>query len=337
MSLRSSLSAVCLVALAATTAMADSVADAACTRQITAKTGDSCVSVAVANSLTVTQFLQINPTVHSCTLTAGTAYCVSTGPNSPVIAAPPPPVSSSTSTAATPPHVVTSSPHPVTPTPFPPAKPAPSSSSSSSSSSTAAPPAASSSTALIPSPDGSDGICGGQYTCLGSVYGECCSANGYCGNTTDYCGDGCNPLYGQCGLCPAVAPGPASTTVTAFYTTTSILFSTTTALVTVTAPAVTHTVTVSPPAATTRPSPVATPSPTLPGTVGNCTRWHFVRATDTCRRIALTYGTTQAQITAWNPGFDCDDIEDMAGNYICVGVQAGLGGIGGIAPSHQNM
>ncbi len=26
-----------------------------------------------------------------------------------------------------------------------------------------------------------------------------------------------------------------------------------------------------------------------------------MRATDTCRRIALTYGTTQAQITSWNP------------------------------------
>jgi hypothetical protein len=43
-------------------------------------------------------------------------------------------------------------------------------------------------------------------TCLGSSFGECCSASGWCGNTTDYCllQDGCNvgginnPYLGVC-------------------------------------------------------------------------------------------------------------------------------------------
>ncbi|ERT00634.1 uncharacterized protein SPSK_07742 [Sporothrix schenckii 1099-18] len=287
-------------------ALADNILSssaAACTRQITAKTGDSCVSVSQANSITVTQFLQFNPAVTSCALSAGQAYCVSTDPalGSPL----PPPAVSSPSTPSS-----------STPTPIQPAAPSGSSVSSGSS-------------GLIPSPDGSDGICGGQYTCLGSVYGACCSANGYCGNTADYCGEGCNPAYGQCGVCPAVEPGAATATVTAFFTTTSILVSTVTAGPTVT---VTHTITATlPPVPTTsKPPGVSTPSPTLPGTTRNCQRWYLVRATDNCRRIALTYGTTQNQIVAWNPNFDCDDIEDMAGNYICVGVQSAIGATIGI-------
>lgn len=283
-----SLSAACL-ALFSSVAFADDIASsaaAACTRQITAKAGDSCVSVSQANAITVTQFLQLNPAVHSCSLSAGLTYCVSTDP----AAGPPVPPAQSSSTT------------PAKPTPAPPASSSASPPPPSSSSSAAAPPSSppTGSSGLVPSPDGSDGICGGQYTCLGSVYGECCSANGYCGNTTEYCGEGCNPAYGQCGLCPAVAPGPASTTVTAFFTTTSILVST----VTVPAVTVTHTVTQAapaPPVTTTKPPGVATPSPTFPGVTRNCQRWYLIRATDNCRRIALTYGTTQAQIVAWNP------------------------------------
>ncbi|KAL1890951.1 hypothetical protein Sste5346_007948 [Sporothrix stenoceras] len=308
-----SLSAACL-ALFSSAVLADDIASsaaAACTRQITAKAGDSCVSVSQANAITVTQFLQFNPAVHSCSLGAGLTYCVSTDP----AAGPPlPPAQSPSTTLAVPPTVI---PTPTKPTAAPPA-----SSSSSASAPHSSPPTGSS--GLIPSPDGSDGICGGQYTCLGSVYGECCSANGYCGNTAEYCGEGCNPAYGQCGICPAAAPGPASTTVTAFFTTTSILVST----VTVPAVTVTHTVTQAapaPPVTTTKPPGVTVPSPTFPGVTKNCQRWYFLRATDNCRRIALSYGTTQAQIVAWNPGFDCDDIEDMAGNYICVGVVATIG------------
>lgn len=304
-----SLSAVCLALFSSVAPVyADDItsnAAAACTRLITAKLGDSCVSVSQANSLTVTQFLQINPTVRSCTLSVGVTYCVSTDPAAAAGGPPAPPASSPSTTLAVPPTA--------TPTPIKPAPPSSSSASvphapptSSVSTSVGAAPS-SGSTGLVASPDGSDGICGGQYTCLGSVYGQCCSANGYCGNTTEYCGEGCNPAYGECGLCPAAAAGSATATVTAFFTTTSILVSTSTALVTVTAPAVTvtHTVTqaAAPPPTTTtaRPPGVATPSPTFPGVTRNCVRWYLVRATDNCRRVALTYGTTQAQIVAWNP------------------------------------
>ncbi|KAF2866975.1 hypothetical protein BDV95DRAFT_611261 [Massariosphaeria phaeospora] len=47
-----------------------------------------------------------------------------------------------------------------------------------------------------------DGYCGetsGQ-TCLGSVFGDCCSAWGYCGSTDVHCkkNEGCQPVYGGC-------------------------------------------------------------------------------------------------------------------------------------------
>ncbi|KAF2746692.1 carbohydrate-binding module family 18 protein, partial [Sporormia fimetaria CBS 119925] len=42
--------------------------------------------------------------------------------------------------------------------------------------------------------------CGGTdgYTCLGSVFGDCCSQYGYCGSSTPYCGTGCQPGFGEC-------------------------------------------------------------------------------------------------------------------------------------------
>ncbi|OAA65702.1 Chitin-binding, type 1 [Niveomyces insectorum RCEF 264] len=276
-----------------------------CTHNITAKAGDSCVSLASANGLTVSQFLQINPAVHSCTLDAGSAYCVSTNP-----AASPPASSSSSASASATAHASN------TPAPSraPYANGTTSVSVSIATASSVSPTAASSSsvaepaqneTVLIPSPDGSDGICGGQYTCLGSVYGECCSANGYCGNSTEYCGEGCNPVYGLCGLCPA----DTTTTVTEFFTTTSfqltvITFtsiSTSTAFVTVVPHTTTSTLTLTTTAHTTRPA-IATPTPTFPGVTRNCARFVLVRGTDSCRRIEFLYGVSQVQLTTWNPG-----------------------------------
>ncbi|PYI26912.1 hypothetical protein BP00DRAFT_303956, partial [Aspergillus indologenus CBS 114.80] len=47
------------------------------------------------------------------------------------------------------------------------------------------------------------GSCGetatSNTTCVGSVYGDCCSGLGYCGGNSSYCGPGCQPLYGSCG------------------------------------------------------------------------------------------------------------------------------------------
>lgn len=45
-----------------------------------------------------------------------------------------------------------------------------------------------------------DGSCGGKkgQTCLGSIFGNCCSQYGYCGSTSTYCGTSCNKAFGTC-------------------------------------------------------------------------------------------------------------------------------------------
>ncbi|KAK0120053.1 hypothetical protein ONS95_011466 [Cadophora gregata] len=43
-----------------------------------------------------------------------------------------------------------------------------------------------------------NGECGGTTTCLGSVFGDCCSKWGWCGSTADYCGAGCTSDFGKC-------------------------------------------------------------------------------------------------------------------------------------------
>jgi hypothetical protein len=45
-----------------------------------------------------------------------------------------------------------------------------------------------------------DGSCGGAdgYICLGSEFGDCCSAYGYCGSSTGHCTAGCLSAFGTC-------------------------------------------------------------------------------------------------------------------------------------------
>ncbi|KAI1182811.1 glycosyl hydrolase family 61-domain-containing protein [Nemania serpens] len=44
-----------------------------------------------------------------------------------------------------------------------------------------------------------DGSCGTSgFTCLGSVYGDCCSPKGWCGSSLAYCGTGCQAQFGAC-------------------------------------------------------------------------------------------------------------------------------------------
>ena len=43
-----------------------------------------------------------------------------------------------------------------------------------------------------------DGSCGNGVTCVGSTFGNCCSASGYCGSTDVYCGAGCQAAFGEC-------------------------------------------------------------------------------------------------------------------------------------------
>ncbi|KAF4624626.1 hypothetical protein G7Y89_g13544 [Cudoniella acicularis] len=53
-----------------------------------------------------------------------------------------------------------------------------------------------------------DGSCGQSATCLGSLFGDCCSKYGYCGHTSDYCSldSGCQSYFGLCGDTPLVSP-----------------------------------------------------------------------------------------------------------------------------------
>ncbi len=82
----------------------------ACSEFVTAKSGDTCASIAISAGIGVADFLRDNPSVSSCdSLSVGSTYCVD-------------------------------------------------------------------STTLQLSPEGQ---CGGNFTCLGSKYGQCCSEHGW--------------------------------------------------------------------------------------------------------------------------------------------------------------
>ncbi|KAB5585176.1 hypothetical protein GE09DRAFT_18014 [Coniochaeta sp. 2T2.1] len=256
---------------------------ATCTLTVVAKAGDTCASLSTANALTVAQFIQLNPSISTCSLSPGTTYCVSDNP------------------AATPPRTT--------------AAPAP----------TTSAPAAGPTWTLVPSPDGSDGICGGEYTCLGSVYGDCCSENGYCGNTTEYCGAGCNSVFGRCGGgLPVDDPGagtPTTVTVTVIggpSTCAAAPTRTVTATITVNQTVtrlqtVTQTATV-----TTTAAAPSKPSPILEGTTSRCKTYYQWKNTDRCESVARAVGVSLAQLYVWNNELDCD--YPPKGYYICVGV-----------------
>ncbi|KAK3630809.1 hypothetical protein LTR56_017226 [Elasticomyces elasticus] len=54
------------------------------------------------------------------------------------------------------------------------------------------------------------GYCGNTYggqTCLGGIFGNCCSIYGSCGSTAEFCGPGnCDPMHGSCSPSPS-GPG----------------------------------------------------------------------------------------------------------------------------------
>ncbi|KAK4211517.1 hypothetical protein QBC37DRAFT_268174, partial [Rhypophila decipiens] len=64
-----------------------------------------------------------------------------------------------------------------------------------------------------------DATCGGVsgYTCLGSEFGQCCSAEGWCGDTAQHCetDSGCQSQWGLCGanLANSGPPSPSVTTI----------------------------------------------------------------------------------------------------------------------------
>ncbi|KAI9150838.1 Lectin-B [Paramyrothecium foliicola] len=58
-----------------------------------------------------------------------------------------------------------------------------------------------------------DGRCGfNGKTCLGSVYGPCCSSGGWCGDQDGHCKAGCQSGFGTCGATEteSAAPGPST-------------------------------------------------------------------------------------------------------------------------------
>ncbi|EPE30127.1 (Trans)glycosidase [Glarea lozoyensis ATCC 20868] len=58
-----------------------------------------------------------------------------------------------------------------------------------------------------------DGSCGGQLSCLGTSFGQCCSSHGFCGSTSAYCSisGGCQTNFGLCGDNVPLVPIPSST------------------------------------------------------------------------------------------------------------------------------
>ncbi|KAL4962768.1 uncharacterized protein BDV14DRAFT_210410 [Aspergillus stella-maris] len=62
------------------------------------------------------------------------------------------------------------------------------------------------------------------------------------------------------------------------------------------------------------------PSPIMPSTVADCTKYYYVVADDTCESIEAAYGITADQFNAWNPyvGTSCTGL--WLHYYVCVGV-----------------
>lgn len=75
-----------------------------------------------------------------------------------------------------------------------------------------------------------------------------------------------------------------------------------------------------PPATTTTSSPPTGPSPTQPGIIESCTRYHKAISEDTCVTIVEQYGTfSLEEFLSWNEavGADCSGL--WLGYYYCIG------------------
>lgn len=302
-------------------------AAAVCVRSILAFSGDTCASISAANGITVSQFVQWNGGLSSCTLTPGRSYCV-------------------LDTAI----AETSDPPPGSTTIKP---------STSKTGGTGGP---TTQPGLTPSPDGTCGP-GTGFTCDETPYGTCCSEHGYCGDTTGHCGFGCQEAFGVCrgGNCEGgatttvfVTQGPSTCpsgggvrTVTATNTlaTTRTLTATATATTTTTAtttrvvtqPGGTSTITVLHTVSITVTNTVTAPGgtktvtvtttagsqPGIPvwrGTIPTCTKYYQLLRFDTCRSIIEKFGLSNSRFTYWNPELDCDYLDEARGYNICIGI-----------------
>ncbi|KAL2201647.1 putative LysM domain protein [Sarocladium strictum] len=80
------------------------------------------------------------------------------------------------------------------------------------------------------------------------------------------------------------------------------------------------TTTSKPPATTTSGNGIPTPSPTQPGMVRNCNKFHLIRETTTCQGIVDYNKITMANFRKWNTGINSDCTNLWLGTYACVGV-----------------
>ncbi|KAF2691584.1 carbohydrate-binding module family 18 protein [Lentithecium fluviatile CBS 122367] len=90
-------------------------------------------------------------------------------------------------------------------------------------------PSPTSSAIATPTAVSPNGLCGptNGYSCVGSGFGNCCSAYGFCGSTTAHCDVGCNPLFGICGsssssTLSSTTPTTSPTTSSAIATPTAV-------------------------------------------------------------------------------------------------------------------
>lgn len=65
---------------------------------------------------------------------------------------------------------------------------------------------------------------------------------------------------------------------------------------------------------------IATPTPTQPGMVNNCNKFHLIKDTTTCQGIANYNKITLADFFEWNPTVDSDCTNLWLGAYACAGV-----------------
>lgn len=74
---------------------------------------------------------------------------------------------------------------------------------------------------------------------------------------------------------------------------------------------------------TTSSTTEAAPAPTPPGTTGNCFSWHVVVSGDTCSLLQQTLGITMAQLILWNPNLAADCSNLILGEAYCVAGPSG--------------
>ncbi|KAL4767932.1 hypothetical protein BDW60DRAFT_226112 [Aspergillus nidulans var. acristatus] len=88
-------------------------------------------------------------------------------------------------------------------------------------------------------------------------------------------------------------------------------------------PTPTNGTTTAPPTSTT--STTSAPSPTMDGTASNCNKYHYVVEGDGCADLSTQYGISLDDFYTWNPGVgsDCQTLKTEF--YVCVGVSGGDG------------